>query len=238
VRVALDQLLLRAGGQMAPVAVPSWVAGLRAGRPTRIMTYGTSLTAGGAWVDQLAAALHDEFGDAAEVVNVGAGAMWSQWGVENLSERVLSQSPDVVFIEFAMNDAFLPYDTSTEACRVNLCYMLDRVKAALPRCECVLQCMNVCVDEHSELRPNLAAYYQVYRAVAAERRLTLIDNEPLWAVRRSRNELPAGTATIQQPCASVLPAAVCRDSCQDAGSSAYPRPCSLVAYVTHPDTVV
>jgi acyl-CoA thioesterase-1 len=223
---------------MAPVAVPSWVAGLRAGRPTRIMTYGTSLTAGGAWVDQLAAALHDEFGDAAEVVNVGAGAMWSQWGVENLSERVLSQSPDVVFIEFAMNDAFLPYDTSTEACRVNLCYMLDRVKAALPRCECVLQCMNVCVDEHSELRPNLAAYYQVYRAVAAERRLTLIDNEPLWAVRRSRNELPAGTATIQQPCASVLPAAVCRDSCQDAGSSAYPRPCSLVAYVTHPDTVV
>ena len=42
--------------------------------------------------------------------------------------------------------------------------------------------MNVCIDQHSEARPNLAAYYQVYRAVAAERRLTLVDHEPLWAV--------------------------------------------------------
>ena len=59
--------------------------------------------------------------------------------------------------------------------------MLDRVKAALPNCECVLQTTNVCIDIHSEARPNLAAYYAVYRAVAAERRLTLVDHEPLWA---------------------------------------------------------
>ena len=81
-----------------------------------------------------------------------------------------------------MNDAYLPYNTTPEMCRLNLCYMLDRVKAALPHCECVLQCMNVCIDQHSEARPNLAAYYQVYRAVAAEHRLTLVDHEPLWAV--------------------------------------------------------
>jgi hypothetical protein len=85
-----------------------------------------------------------------------------------------------------MNDAYVPYTTTPEMCRLNLCYMLERVKAALPHCECVLQCMNVCIDQHSEARPNLAAYYQVYRAVAAERRLTLVDHEPLWAVSPPR----------------------------------------------------
>lgn len=168
---------------------PQWVGRLRAGQPTKILTYGTSLTAGGAWVEQLAEWLDEEFGaGVAEVVNVGAGAMWSQWGVENLAERVLSHAPDVLLIEFAMNDAYLPYSTTTEMCRLNLCYMLDRVKAALPRCECVLQCMNVCIDQHSEARPNLAAYYQVYRAVAAERRLALVDHEPLWAVSTTRTQ--------------------------------------------------
>lgn len=141
-------------------------------------------------MQQLDEWLDKQFGGIVEVVNVGAGAMWSQWGVENLTERVLPHAPDVVFIEFGINDAYLPYTTTTELCRLNLCYMLDRVNAELPHCECVLQCMNVCIDEHSDMRPNLAAYYQVYRAVAAERRLTLVDHESLWAVSTSTTTTP------------------------------------------------
>ena len=57
-----------------------WVEALRSGRPAKILTYGTSLTAGGAWVEQLSAHLNAQFGDAASILNVGAGSMWSQWG--------------------------------------------------------------------------------------------------------------------------------------------------------------
>ena len=70
----------------------------------------------------------------------------SQWGVENLRERVLERRPDVLFIEFAMNDAYLDYSTSTETCRTNLEYMIDRVVQSCPMCSFVLQTMNVCVN--------------------------------------------------------------------------------------------
>ena len=66
--------------------------------------------------------------------------------MENLRERVLERRPDVLFIEFAMNDAYLDYSTSTETCRTNLEYMIDRVVQSCPMCSFVLQTMNVCVN--------------------------------------------------------------------------------------------
>ena len=43
-----------------------------------IVAYGTSLTAGGAWVGQLKAALDAKFPGRATVINSGAGGMWSK----------------------------------------------------------------------------------------------------------------------------------------------------------------
>ena len=60
------------------------VKNLKAGKPQTVVTYGTSLTAGGAWVRQLDAALKARWPGQATVVNSGAGGMWSTWGVENL----------------------------------------------------------------------------------------------------------------------------------------------------------
>jgi enterochelin esterase family protein len=180
------------GGAGSHAALPGWVQRLHRGESLKILTYGTSLTAGGAWVSQLEAYLHQRFPHQVTVVNVGAGAMWSQWGVENLRERVIDNSPDVLFIEFGMNDAYLPYETSTETCRTNLYYMIQRTLETLPRCSFVLMTMNVAVNNpggngmHADQRPELASYYEVYREAARSNPplapdLTFVDLEPAWA---------------------------------------------------------
>ena len=100
--------------------------------------------------------------ESVEVINSARGAMWSTWGVQNLDERVLSKKPDMILMEFGMNDAYLPYKTSKEVCRLNVEYMIDRIQEAL-------SAMRDCLagDEHAYpgafgKRPHIDAYYDVY----------------------------------------------------------------------------
>lgn len=81
------------------------VANLQAGKPQVIVVYGTSLTAGGAWVSQLLQALKRDFSNQVALVNSARSGMNSEWGVANLEEKVIRKKPDTVFIEFAINDA-------------------------------------------------------------------------------------------------------------------------------------
>ncbi len=156
------------------------VANLEAGRPQTIVTYGTSLTAEGAWVAQFQGVLDASYPGLARVVNSAASGMWCRWGVENLDERVIAKAPDVVLIEFAINDAFLDYATTPAAARQDLETMIDRILRARPRCEVILMTMNPPVGIHLERRPRIADYYDVYRDVAAQRRLMLIDHHANW----------------------------------------------------------
>jgi lysophospholipase L1-like esterase len=153
---------------------------LQAGEKQTIVTYGTSLTAGGAWVQQLQAALDEKFPRLATVINSGEGGMWSKWGVEHLEERVIQKRPDVVFIEFGMNDAYLDYNTTVDDCRRNLTYMIDRILRARPGCQIILMTMNPPTGEHLLKRPRFKEYYDVYREIAKHRELLLIDHDVNW----------------------------------------------------------
>lgn len=153
---------------------------LRAGQKQTIVTYGTSLTEQGAWVQQLQQFFNERFPGLAAMINSGKSAMWSQWGVENLDERVIGKKPDAVFMEFSINDAFLSYKTSVAQARANLTTMIDRITAANASCEVVLMTMNPPVEEHLEQRPEVELYNQIYRDVARERGLMLIDCYPEW----------------------------------------------------------
>jgi hypothetical protein len=64
------------------------VAKLKANQPQTVVTYGTSLTSGGAWVDQVRDALTTQYPGLCTVINSAQGAMWSKWGVDNLATRV------------------------------------------------------------------------------------------------------------------------------------------------------
>jgi len=156
------------------------VTNLEAGKQQTIVTYGTSLTAAGAWVGQLSAELKRHYAALPLVLNSGRSSMWSKWGVDNLDTRVISKNPDTLFIEFTINDAFLKYSTSVPQARSNLLNMVDRVLAANKACEIILMVMNPPIGVHLTSRPNIEAYNQMVRDVATERHLMLIDHYPDW----------------------------------------------------------
>ncbi|MFA5863937.1 MAG: SGNH/GDSL hydrolase family protein [Phycisphaerae bacterium] len=153
---------------------------LRQNEQCRVVTYGTSLTANGEWVEGLRRFLDDRFPGLVTVINRGEAAQWSGWGVGHLEERVLREKPDVVFIEFAINDAYVPFRTSIQLCRLNLENICDRICDQNPKCQIILMTMNPPIREHLQIRPDIEQYYQVYRDVAIEWNYLLIDHYLAW----------------------------------------------------------
>jgi acyl-CoA thioesterase-1 len=97
---------------------------------------------------------------------VHKGGANSDWGVENLQEKVLRHRPDCVFIEFSINDAVAVRRTTIEHARNNLNQMIDRILQKNPACEIIPMVMNPVFGYGKAKRPNLAAYDQNYRQVA------------------------------------------------------------------------
>jgi len=196
------------------------VSELAAGQPRTVVVYGTSLTAGGAWVGAMDSWLSARYPGLLTVVNSGLSGKNSAEGVAQLSSKVLAHHPDTVFIEFAMNDAFLYTDgtpqLSVAQARTNLLSMIDSIKVQNPAVEIILQTMNTVWNSPSgsnasaTLRPNLAAYYGMYREVAAERGLLLIDHHPNWAALQQDNlatfqgYVPDGVHPVSQGIGKVV----------------------------------
>jgi len=91
--------------------------------------------------------------------------------------------PDVVFIEFAINDAVTRFDLSLDTIRRNVDTLLDRIATALPTCEVILQIMNPAfgkAEGESAHRRNQDAYQQIYRDAAKRRGLLLVDHSVAW----------------------------------------------------------
>jgi lysophospholipase L1-like esterase len=173
--------------QSEPAAL---VAALTAGQSRKVVVYGTSLTANGAWVSQMNQWLSAKYPGLMTVINSGLSGKNSAEGLAQLQAKVLTHLPDTVFIEFAINDAFLYSDgtpqLSVQQAQANLNAMIDAIRAQNPQAEIILQTMNTVwnspsgSNQSATLRPNLAAYYEMYRGVAAARGLMLIDHQPAW----------------------------------------------------------
>jgi acyl-CoA thioesterase I len=183
---------------------------LEEGRKQTVVVYGTSLTAGGAWVGQFREELERRYPGRAVVINSGKSAMWSKWGVDNLDARVIEKRPDTVLIEFTINDAYLPYKTTVAQARANLETMTDRIRAAVPECEIILMVMNPPTGVHLERRPDIASYNQMVRDLAKERRFTLIDHYPAWERIRTSDPktfsvyMPDGLHPGPEGCRAVI----------------------------------
>ncbi len=174
------------GAPPVPGRIPSrLVERLQAGKPQTVVAFGTSLTHGGAWVAELQAALDARWPGLAKVINAGESAKWSTWALEHLQERVIAHHPDVVLLEFAINDAYQPYATSVEQARANLQEIVSRILRANPDCEVILQVMNPPTGEHLQIRPDYRAYYEMYREFAAAKGLRLVDHSLNWYAIRA-----------------------------------------------------
>ena len=134
----------------------------------------------GAWVDHLRDALENKYPGLATVTNSGCGGKWTKWGVENLETHVIQKKPDTVFIEFSMNDPFLKYATDVPAARAYLSSMIETISKNNPQAEIILMIMNIPTGIHLERRPNFNQYNDMYREVAKEKGLMLIDHQPNW----------------------------------------------------------
>ncbi len=170
----------------APVFVSplaKFVQKLATGTAQKIVLYGTSLTANGAWVSQLKSAVQSAYPGTATWVNSGGSGQASDWGVANLQTKVINQNPDTVFIEFSMNDAATSLNITREQARANLTTIVNGIRAANPQCEIILQIMNPpdrrAGDSFSP-RTDLAKYQQDYRDFAALNSLMCIDHMPAW----------------------------------------------------------
>lgn len=149
------------------------ITALEAFQPQKVILYGTSLSAryGGSFIREMERRYQGFF----EGRNSARASMASDWGLENLEERVLAHRPDAVLLEFAINDAFLPREISVDQARANLETMIDRILAVSPHGEIILLNLIPPIGSPREQRPELDDYYAMVAAVARERGLTFID---------------------------------------------------------------
>src|SRR4051794_35875878 len=74
------------------------------GKPMKVAALGTSLTHGGGWLKRLEHELNGCLKQSVDVLDFGRDGATSDWGVAIL-DKVIHAQPDVVLIEFSINDA-------------------------------------------------------------------------------------------------------------------------------------
>lgn len=168
------------------------VQNLEAKKKQVIVAYGTSLTAKGGWIRQLQDELRKEYPGLATVINSGASGQWSKWGVENLDKRVIQKRPDAVFIEFSINDSVARFNCSVEQSKANLVAMIERIGDHNPQCEIILMTTtpgDMYPEGHRSYRKDVAAYSDMYRAVAKEHGLLLVDHHRNWIALQQKDKV-------------------------------------------------
>ncbi len=159
------------------------VTNLEAGKKQVVVAYGTSLTEGGAWVGQMKDALDKHYPGLATVINSGGAGQWSDWGVKNLDQKVIQKKPDTVFIEFSINDSVERFKGSVEIAKANLEIMIASILKNNSECEIILMTMtpgDKYTKGHRSYRKDITAHYEMYRTLAKQKELLLIDHYPNW----------------------------------------------------------
>ena len=147
--------------------------------PLRIVAFGTSLTALYDWPEGLAAELTQCLGRRVEVVVVAEPGRTVRWAAQQI-ETVLAQDPDIVLIEFSINDADLLDGLSLRKSTAAHEGMIGALTRDRPERRLVLMTMSPAHGMRGALRPRLSRYYQSYRGLAQRLDLGLVDTYPRW----------------------------------------------------------
>jgi len=172
----------------------NFIEKLKQGQKITIATMGTSLTIGArpgdsGWaIVMMNDWLNKDFPGQVKLFNEAVSGSASGKGPQNnfafsgLNKlpTVINHKPDVVFIEFGTNDAYLPYKISLSESRKNLNYIISSIRKANPETEIILQTMNPVIGEPAKARPEILKYFQLYYEIAKKWKLVLIDNYSHW----------------------------------------------------------
>jgi acyl-CoA thioesterase I len=172
--------------------------------PVTIVFMGTSLTAGDPWPDLVVERLQACVTHPLRAQRIAEGGVTSGWGLSQI-EAAIAAAPDLVLLEFAINDADLRRGLSLSDSRDNHRALLARLKEGLPEARIVLMTTNPATGLRRLLRPRLADYYALYRDLAAEMDVGLIDLYPRWlALPRAAQGLTDGVHPAPDSAASVI----------------------------------
>ncbi len=149
--------------------------------PLALSVVGTSLTAGYSWPDDLGQSLAKELGRKVTVSRVARPGAASDWATSQVA-AVVAQAPDILFIEFSVNDADLRSFISVARSVENHRILIRELRASLPDSRIILLTMNPVQGVRMILRPRLARYYVAYHDLSHELDLGLVDLYPRWLI--------------------------------------------------------
>ena len=155
--------------------------------PERVVVLGTSLSARSPWPAALGEALSDCLGRPVSVEVVARPGASSAWGVAQV-ERVAALEPDVVLVEFAINDADLLDGLGLGRSAGAHGLILSELAALAPGARVALMTTNHAHGPRGWVRPRLAAHYALYPRLARDHGAGLADLYPRW--------LAAGDAAV------------------------------------------
>jgi lysophospholipase L1-like esterase len=159
-----------------------------------VAAFGTSLTARGGWHGALRDALADTLGKPVEIHLVARPGGTTRWAAAHVQD-VVALRPDVVLIEFAVNDAALYRGISVSRSRRAIGEVLTGLAARLPFSTLFLMAMSPAHGLRRLLRPRLNAYVEAHRKAALAAGAGFIDHRPAWrtlSMRDRRRAMPDG----------------------------------------------
>ena len=171
-----DQAVPIPADRAFPIILPS------PGTPLRLTVFGTSLTAGSRWPEDVAQGLEACFARPIVLNRIAQPGATSLWAQDHVSD-VLESAPDIVVMEFAINDADLRDGVSLADSIAAHQAIILALKAARPDLRIVLMTMSPAQGLRGIMRPRLAAYYAAYRALADMTDTGLVDLYPRWLTR-------------------------------------------------------
>ena len=155
-----------------------------------IAALGTSLTHEGGWLESLEQTLSSCLDRPIRVLDFGRNGANSSWGVTAI-DQIISETPNIVLVEFSVNDANLFKGQSLARSEENIRLIVRDLRHAISSIEIYLMTINPVFGWRSLIRPNLEIYYGNYKKLAAKLNVGYIDNRQRWSAL-SREELRAG----------------------------------------------
>jgi acyl-CoA thioesterase I len=167
------------------------------GETMKIVTLGTSLSARGGWQEPLRRSLGACLNRDVAVVNLAKSGMTSEWGLTQI-DKVVAEHPDIVLVEFAVNDADVTEFMSLSRSSANMTEIVSRLRQSGTRPAVYVMAMNPVSGLRGMIRPFLDKYVEMHAAVARKLGAGFIDHRPAWA-RLSEEEIAKAIADGAHP---------------------------------------
>lgn len=171
-----------------------------------IAAMGTSLTANYRWPRELGEQLSKCLVRKVDVEILALpGANSSQAGKQFSSRK--NRRPNIVLIEFTTNDSDYLRGVGLTKSRRNHKELLIRIREEVPGAQIMLMTMSPASGLRGWIRPQLPAYYGMYRELAMNEGAVLIDLAPTWGkflAETGPKDLPDGLHPTENAASRII----------------------------------